>query len=331
MLLAVNETPPSRRPSARLLAWLLPVLVLILATAWGWHAWRGQQARVQDHSADQARQLDALLARMDNLRGDLGTQSRLVRDAAGANRVLRDEVLGLSQRNALLEDNVARLAAHNRHGDRSARLDEAELLLVMGAQRLRIAGDVDGARRAYALAAGLLDGMDDPGLLNLRQTLAEERALLGRMGDGPRAALSARLDAIAARLETLSPEAAPAAAGTQPALPWWQRALAPLVQVRPAGSQQLLTASERNASSAALQLELTLARAALERGDAHAFATALNRVHAAAGRLWPDSPGLREVQAELQAMRGEPLQAQDPVLEATLLQLRATRDGRSPQ
>ena len=326
----MNETPPSRQPAARLLAWLLPLLVLALGAAWGWQAWRGQQVRIQDHSADQARQLDALLARMDNLRGDLGTQSRLVRDAASANRVLRDEVLGLSQRNALLEDNVARLAAHNRHGDRSARLDEAELLLVMGAQRLRIAGDVEGARSAYALAASLLDGMDDPGLLNLRQTLAEERTLLGRMGNGPRAALSARLDALAAQLEALPPEAASARPATQP-LPWWQRALAPLVQVRPAGSQQLLTDSERNASSAALQLELTLARAALERGDAHAFATALNRVHAAAGRLWPDSPRLREVQAELQAIRGEPLQAQDPVLGATLLQLRAARDGRSPQ
>ena len=305
-------------------------LALILAAVYGWQAWRGKQARMLDHSAEQVRQLEALLGRMDNLRGDLGTQSRLIRDAASANRVLRDEVLGLGQRNALLEDNVARLAAHDRHGRLSARLDEAELLLVMGAQRLRIAGDVEGARRAYALAAGLLDGMEDPGLLNLRQTLADERALLERMGNGPRAALATRLDAVASRLEAL-PADAPAAPAGQTALPWWQRALAPLVQVRPAGSQQLLTGGERTASEAALQLELTLARAALERGDTAAFGTALNRVHAAAARLWPDSPALREVQAELNAMRSEPLHAQDPVLEATLLQLRAARDGRSPQ
>lgn len=325
----MNDLPSSRRPSARLVPWLLALLVALLAATWGWYAWRGQQARVRDDSADQARQMEALLARMDNLRGDLATQSRLVRDAASANRVLRDEVLGLGQRNALLEDNVARLAAHGREGSRTARLDEAELLLVMGAQRLRIAGDVDGARRAYALAAGLLDGMDDPGLLNLRQTLADERALLQRLGSGPRAALATRLEAASARLAAL-PDEAPAEA-TQVAAPWWQRALAPLVQVRPAGRQQLLTASERNASEAALQLELTLARAALERGDARAFGAALNRVHAATARLWPDSPALRELQGELQAMRGEPLQVQEPVLEATLLQLRAARDGRSPQ
>lgn len=326
----MNEIPPSRWPPARLVAWLLLLLAVVLAVAYAWHGWRERQAQVQHRDADQLRQLEALLARMDNLRGDLATQSRLIRDAATANRVLRDEVLGLGQRNALLEDNVARLSAHGRDGSRSARLDEAELLLVMGAQRLRIAGDLEGARRAYALAAGLLDGIDEPGLLNLRQTLADERALLERLGEGPRASLGARLDQVATRLQALPADAPARPADPTPA-PWWQRALAPLVQVRPAGGQQLLTGSERAASEAALQLELTLARAALERGDAAGFSRALNRVHAAAARLWPDSPGLREVQAELQAMRGAPLQPQEPVLEAALLQLRAARDGRSPQ
>src|SRR5690606_33457805 len=200
---AVNETPPSRRPSTRALAWLLVPLVLVLAGAFAWHAWRQQQARLHDRNADQARQLETLIARMDNLRSDLATQSRLIRDASNANRVLRDEVLGLGQRNALLEDNVARLAASSRDGSRSARLDEAELLLVMAAQRLRGAGDVERARRAYALAASLLEGLHDPGLLNLRQTLAEERAALDRLGPGPRAAIAARLDAVAARLADL--------------------------------------------------------------------------------------------------------------------------------
>ncbi len=326
----MNETPPPRRSSARLSAWLLVPLALVALAAWGWHAWRDQQDQARGQDADQVRQLEAVLSRVDNLRGDLATQSRLIRDAASANRVLRDEVLGLGQRNALLEDNVARMAASGRDASRSARLDEAELLLVMGAQRLRIAGDVEGARRAYALAATLLDGMDDPGLLNLRQTLADERALLDRLGSGPRAALLVRLDALAARLQALPAEAG-ADGQAPPQAPWWQRTVAPLVQVRPAGGQQLLTASERNAAEAALQVELTLARAALERSDAPALASALNRVHAMAGRLWPDSPALREVQAELQAMRGEPLQPQEAVLEATLLQLRAARDGRSPQ
>ncbi|WP_019399312.1 uroporphyrinogen-III C-methyltransferase [Pseudoxanthomonas sp. GW2] len=325
----MNETPPSRRPSTRALAWLLVPLVLVLAGAFAWHAWRQQQARLHDRNADQARQLETLIARMDNLRSDLATQSRLIRDASNANRVLRDEVLGLGQRNALLEDNVARLAASSRDGSRSARLDEAELLLVMGAQRLRIAGDVEGARRAYALAASLLEGLHDPDLLNLRQTLAEERAALDRLGPGPRAAIAARLDAVAARLADL-PLEAPAADEGRPQ-PWWQRALAPLVQVRPAGSHELLTGSERIAAETTLQLELTLARAALERGDAPAFGSALQRAQAAIRRLWPDSPALREVQGQLQALRGQPLELQEPVLEATLLQLRAAREARSVQ
>ncbi|KAF1700771.1 uroporphyrinogen-III C-methyltransferase [Pseudoxanthomonas suwonensis] len=323
----MNEIPPFRRPSARLLAWLLALCALVLVAAYGWHAWRERQAQAQDQDADQARQIEALLARLDNLRGDLATQSRLIRDASNANRVLRDEVLGLGQRNALLEDNVARLAATTRDSGRSARLDEVELLLVMGAQRLRIAGDIEGARRAYALAAGVLDDLRDPSLINLRQTLAEERALLDRLGPGPRAAIAARLDAIATRMASLPLDPPDATEGGAHA-PWWQRALAPLVQIRPSGRHALLTGSERNASEAALQLELTLARAALERGDARAFTSALDRVLAATRRLWPDSPALREVQGQLQALRGEPLQLQEPVLEATLLQLRAARDAR---
>src|SRR5690606_41288857 len=140
--------------------------------AGGWNAWRDQQDQARGQDADQVRQLEAVLSRVDNLRGDLATPSRLIRDAAGANRVRRDEVLGLGQRNALLEDNVARLAASSRDSSRTARLDEVELLLVMGAQRLRIASDLDGARRAYALAAGVLDDLQAPELLNPRPTLA---------------------------------------------------------------------------------------------------------------------------------------------------------------
>src|SRR5690606_16778729 len=295
--------------------------------AWAWHAWRQEQERLLDRNADHARQIEALIGRMDNLRGDLATQSRLIRDAASANRVLRDEVLGLGQRNALLEDNVARLAASSRDSSRTARLDEVELLLVMGAQRLRIASDLDGARRAYALAAGVLDDLQDPELLNLRQTLAEERAVLERLGRGPRAAAAARLDGVAARLATLPMEAPVGGDDNAPA-PWWQRALAPLVQVRPAGRHALLTGSERLAAETTLQLELSLARAALERGDREALGSALQRVQASVRRLWPDSPALRELQGQLQALRGEPLELQEPVLEASLLQLRAARDAR---
>lgn len=324
----MNETSPS--PPRR--RWVYPLLaavsVLLVLAAWsGWSAWQARQLRALAQVETDTRQLDALMQRMDTLRGDLRAQGRLLQDAASANRVLRDEVLGLGQRNALLEETVARLAVGSREASQAVKLDEAELLLVIGAQRLRIAGDLDGARRAYALAAGVLDGLDEPALLNLRQALAQERLALDALGPGPRVAVATRLDALGQRLGTLPRDTPhdPAALAARPA---WQRLLAPLLEIQPSGGHALMTTAERHQGEDAMQVELTLARAALERGDVDAFHTALNRVQTWLLRLWPDSPGLREVRGELDALRTLPLQPDVAVLDSTLQQLRAMRDGR---
>lgn len=301
--------------------------MLGLAAWYGWHAWQTRQMAVQARASEGARQLDSLAQRMDMLRGDLAAQGRLIRDAAAANRVLRDEVLGLSQRNALLEESVARLAASSRQGSHAARLDEAELLLVLGGQRLHVAADVEGARRAYAQAAALLDGLDDPGLLNLRQTLAAERATLDAMGAGPRADLQRRLAALDTRLSALPLRDTAPGRRPAPGHAWWQRLLAPLVDITPAGGPAVLTDAERGQGISALQLELTLARAALERGDSDGFHAALDRIHAWLVRLWPDSPPLHALVQDVDALRDAPLHPQAAALDTTLLQLRALRNG----
>jgi uroporphyrin-3 C-methyltransferase len=306
---------------------LVPALLVLGVAGWfGWQAWQQRQQQALLRAQEDARQIDALGQRMDTLRGDLRAQSRLLQDAAASNRVLRDEVLGLGQRNALLEETVARLDANSRQGHQALRLDEAELALVLGSQRLHVAGDLEGARRAYALAAGMLEGLDDPALLNLRQTLGAERDALDALGPGPRALLAQRLQAVDAKLAQLPRvAAAPATAARQPL---WQRLLSPLLEIRPAGSQALMGQAQRREGEDALQLELTLARAALERGDVDGFHTALNRSVQWAARLWPDSPALREVVAELESMREAPLLPQSPLLDSTLPQLRALRAGK---
>jgi uroporphyrin-3 C-methyltransferase len=308
---------------------LVPALLALVlgVTGWfGWQAWQQRQQQALLRAQEDARQIDVLGQRMDTLRGDLRAQSRLLQDAAASNRVLRDEVLGLGQRNALLEETVAKLDANSRQGHQALRLDEAELALVLGSQRLHVAGDLEGARRAYALAAGMLEGLDDPALLNLRQTLAAERAALDALGPGPHALLAQRLQAVDAKLAQLPRDAAATATGARQ--PLWQRLLSPLLEIRPAGSQALMGEAQRREGEDALQLELTLARAALERGDVDAFHTALNRSAQWATRLWPDSPALREVVAELESMREAPLQPQSPLLDSTLPQLRALRAGK---
>ena len=117
----------------------------------------------------------------------------------------------------------------------------------------------------------------------------------------------------------------PAAGGGKP--PLWQRLLSPLLEIRPAGSDALMGDAERRQGEDALQLELTLARAALERGDAAGFHAALERSERWLTRLWPDSPALREAVRELQSLRQAPLEIQSPLLDSSLRQLRALRDN----
>jgi uroporphyrin-3 C-methyltransferase len=307
---------------------VLVALLLVALLAWqGWRMWQAREGRLQAQAQEADQRVSALEQRIDALRRDQRAQTQRIQDAAATNRVLRDEVLGLSQRGALLEDTVSRLADSARHGPQALRLDEVELLLGQGAQRLALAGDVEGARRAYALATGVLEGVDNPRLLNLRQALDQERAALERVGPGPRAAVAEDLAEFAAVLPTLPRETLPEAA----ARPAWQRALAPLVDIRPSRGELAVSPGERAAGEAALQVELSLARAALERGDTAGFRSALGRVRTWLPRLWPESAPLRQRRQALDAMLEAPLQPEIPELGTTLEQLRALREAGLPQ
>lgn len=322
----IEETNPSTPKRGRAGSIALLVLLLLLGfVAWrGWVAWHARETRNRAATADAEHRVAAMEQRIEALRRDQRAQIQRIQDAAATNRVLRDEVLGLSQRGALLEESVSRLADPTRHGAQALRLDELELLLSQAQQRLAIANDVEGARRAYTLANGVLQGVDDPRLLNLRQALAQERAAVDAMGNGPHAAIAAQLDGFAAALGKLPQQTPDTDTADRPA---WQRALAPLVEVRRTRGDTVIAPSERAAGEAALQIELGLARAALERGDSAAFRASIVRVEAWLSRLWPDSPALRQRRAELKGLRDSPLQPAQPVLGSTLQQLRLLRNA----
>lgn len=325
----VNEiaaTPP-RRPRLGLLALLVLVAVLAVAGWRGWIWWQARSAQELDSRQQTQQRLAGLDERIETLRRDQRAQSQRIQDAAATNRVLRDEVLGLGQRGALLEESVAKLADSARHGAQAVRLDEVELLLNLAAQRLQIADDVDGARRAYALAAATLEGLDDPRLLNLKQAMAQERDAVDALGAGPHAAALQRLDAFTAAVAAM-PERERAAQGAT--RPTWQKLLAPLIQVRPSQGQAAIAPADRAAGEAALQIELSLARAALERDDEAGFRAALRRVDAWLPRLWQISPARQQLHAQLTELQALRLRAQVPVLGSTLQQLRALRGAPAP-
>ena len=128
--------------------WALFALLLVVAGMFGWQHW---QAREQQQRSLAEQQRTALDARVDTLLQAQRAQAQRLQQAEATNRVLRDELLGIGQRAALLEDSVSKLADPDRHGAQSLRLDEIELLLGIGQQRLRLDDDIDGARRALAL------------------------------------------------------------------------------------------------------------------------------------------------------------------------------------
>jgi uroporphyrin-III C-methyltransferase len=319
------SAPPVATRTPRRSGWVWLLLLFALAAGGGGFWYSGQQRAKRERAADieAAQRLEALESRLDRLRNDVRGHGQRLQQADATNRVLRDELLGMNQRAALLEDNVAKLADANRQGAQALRLDETELLLTLGQQRLQLAADLDGARRAYALAAGVLDGVDSPGFLNLRQTLAQERAALDALAADPRRTALQRLDALAAKLP--DPTVLPRALAPAANAPWWERVLARLISVRRTDAPAALASDDREAGDVALQLELTLARTAIERRDVTALRAALERADAWLLRLWPASPQRRALHDELNAVRDAPLTLDIPTLGSTLEQMRAQR------
>ncbi len=318
---AIASAESDTRPRRRIWPALIVLLLIAALAAVGWYGWQQWQGWRAAQEGQIQRQLAALDQRIDVLRGDARAQGERIQDAAATNRVLRDEMLGLSQRGALLEDTVAKLADSTRQGATALRLDQTQLELQLAAQRLNIAGDLAGAQQAYALAADTLAGLDDPRVLNLKQSLEQERAAVLRLGAGPKAQALQQLDAASAALAQL-PRQVPVDPAARPA---WQRVLAPLVDVRPSGARVAVVPAQRAAFDNALQLELTLARAAAERNDTAGFRAAALRAAGWIPRLWPATPQANALERQLRQIAALPLQPQIPELGSTLAQLQAQR------
>lgn len=323
-VVAAPPAPAAPSPSGRGWGWVI-ALALAGTGAWLWYAdhRRSEDARVAEIEA--AQQLRALESRVDGVRRDVRGHAQRLQQADATNRVLRDELLGVGQRAALLEQQVAQLADANRHGAEALRLDETELLLTLGEQRLRLSGDLDGARRAYALAAEVLDRVDGSNALNAKQALAQERAALDALKADPARSALAQLDAFAQALPRDDDTGSLPPADTH--APWWERVLAKLVQVRHGDGDVALSAQERSGARTALELELALARTAIERRDDAGYRAALVRADAWLPRLWPASPALDARHARLKQLQALPLSPDLPTLGSTRQVLRTQRGG----
>ncbi|KAA2284749.1 uroporphyrinogen-III C-methyltransferase [Arenimonas fontis] len=330
----LDETSDTPRPRHRFgaLGWLLVLLVLaaIMAGGWRWWSSRAPANAGPDLSPEalDARLLEVEQAVASLRRTQQGLEQR-VADAQARAGLLRDEVLAVGERAAILEDSLRELGAQASEGTESLRLDEAELLLSLAQSRLAVAGDLEGAIRATALAQQALAPLTSPEYLNLRQTVARELAALQALPDDPRSRAAGELDALQAALPGLASRAPGADADTPADTSTWRRLADAVIQVRPSHAQDLISPDDRAAGEAALGLELALARTALERRDETAFRAALQRVEQWLLRLYAEDEALRAERERLARLGRLNLMPDLPARGVALRQLRDLRRGRS--
>ncbi len=341
----IESSPPaetsgrSRYRPGRALVWL--VLLLLVATG-GWWLWEhikelraraaiaAEQSDLIDALRQQVGELDSRIAQNHQSQRNLAVR---MDDVAGTHRVLRDEMLSVAERAAALEESINRLAESRERSANTLRLDEAEYLLRIGQERVDLFGDAAGAARAFALADDVLAGLDDPSFAGLRQTVAEELALLRAAPAGPRQRILARLDTLIPAIERLPTRPAQdnllAEGGDASTL---RNILARLVTVRRVDQGGASLSPARIAAQrAALDLELGVARAAAERGDQGAFQAALLR---AAGQLErafdPEAAAVQQAARQLEALAKESLEMNLPQLGTSQRELRLLRNLRRP-
>ena len=319
----------------------LPLAVVALALA-GWSGWQALGARqaLADAEAAGRTQGEALARLQRDLAGASAAREALdrrLKDVEGVNQSLREEVLGLGERARLLEDAVSRLAERNLSGAVLMRLNEAEFLLRLGAERLALFDDPDATVAAFQLADAELAALDDPLFAGVRQTIAAEIAALQAVPRPDRAALLRRIDEVADALPAL-PVRGAGTAMPAPALPasagWLDQAAAALsryVRVRelpldPGGA----VAPEAIAGRAAVAVELSLAKAAMAGGDDAALRAAAARARQGLeGGFDASDPGVQRALAALDAVLAAPARSDWPAVGGALAELRNLRATRA--
>lgn len=314
------------RPARSAGWWLVLLLVAIAAGFALWRGWPDRETRAAATVDLSPEALDVRLLAAEQALSRLqrekdALQQRLT-DTSARTSLLRDEMLGVTQRSALIEDSVRELASSQRSAQQALRLDEAELLLSIARERWQLYGDAAGAIRATELADGVLASLKGPQWLNLRQTLTQELSALRALPPDPRAQAAGELDALEALLPQLPSGARRVVAPAEPGS-GFKRLLDALVQVQPSGEEDLLAPAERGAGHAALALDVALARSALEQRDAAAFRASLKRIDGWLRRLYSDTAALRQRRTRLEKLLSMPLKIELPVAGSTLSELRA--------
>ena len=171
---AQHKTQNKTKPPATGRGWRLLTVFLLLAilVGGGALAWFGQALWRERSSTSQAlaQQRGLIESLAQQVAGESSDQGRLV-------AAFEDKLAALRQ------EQQSQLALLERNGDASRGrylLDEAEFLIRLANQRLLVERRPQGAQSLLESADQVLAKLDDPGLISLRKTLAENIAELRR-------------------------------------------------------------------------------------------------------------------------------------------------------
>lgn len=224
---AHHNPAPQKSAGKRLgVIWLVLVLLVVAALVYGWLRF-GHLLGTESTIVDTSGPAQSIASPSPALAGELAALQRSLDDAAGVNRALREQVLGLTQRVGLLEDGFSGMERGAAPGVDAVRFAEADFLLRLGEERLRLFGDVGGARNAFDLADEQLSEISDPRATAVRQTLALERDALASVAVSDVPVLLGRLDRLAAQTASwpLKGRDRPVdSAPDEPGRSWWSRA-----------------------------------------------------------------------------------------------------------
>jgi uroporphyrin-3 C-methyltransferase len=342
-----NATEPGAAPAAAQPAAaervrvrsLLPALALVLFAAallWQWYDSRTELGALRQELAKRLAEADARHREARQLAGE-------VREAladAQAKLAALESRLAESQNQQIALEALYQELSRNRDEWAYAEIEQS---LLSASQQLALAGNVRAALIALQAAEARLQRMNRPQLLALRRALARDIERLKAAPQVDAVAIGARLEALAALVETLPlamearPPAAPVPAAGAAENAWarfWREVwgeLKQLVRVQQMDQPDvaLLAPAQAYFLRENLKLRLLGARLALAARDGAAYQADLKAAREWIGRYYDTRhPGVVQALAQLRNLQEAKVGLDPPDISATLEAMRNLRLAR---
>jgi uroporphyrin-3 C-methyltransferase len=320
---------PPRRASP--LLWIIALALIAAATTVLWWQTTTSNSAVAGANAEMQRlnaHVDALTHTVAQLHGNADTLRARLDDGDKVDKSAREQLLGLAERARLLEDAIANLADKRLSGHDALALDEAEMLLTLGAERYALFHEAAAAIAAYRLADTALSEVEDAAFSTVRQSIVAEIAALDALPKANPGLLSAQL----AQLRTQLAQLPVVVQMPQPSAPaqtsrLW-RVLGAFVQVHHGDDAPAQVALHDAGLARELAvLDLREAESALLARDATRYRDALAAARAQLTAVFdPHAPAVAAALSQLEAMsRAELAPPLPAILGTALKQLRNLR------